>query len=342
MGTEEQLVHCVACGQGCFDNLFRMKGVECLCNPRAGHEQERNLNRTDAPCTVMVVGGGPAGMSAALAAAECGHRVSLFEKNSRLGGQLHLAGAPPGREEFIGLARDLEGQLAWHGVQVVLEQEVDQAFLADQQPDLVILATGGKPITPLIPGVDLPHVVQAWQVLAGKVAVGRRVVVVGGGAVGVETALLLAEEGTISGDALKFLLVHGAETPEELYRLATRGTRDVTVLELLDELGRNFGRTTRWGMLLDIAKAGITTMTESRVREITPTHVVVEKDGVEQQIDADTVILAVGTQSCNPLEQAVAGLGMSYRVVGDAATPAMVFDAVHQGFEAVRQLAGES
>lgn len=337
MRQEGQIVHCVACGQGCFDNLFRMKGVECLCNPRAGHELERHLKRAADPRKVLVIGGGVAGMSAALAAAECGHRVKLFEKSARLGGQLHLAGAPPGREEFSGLAHDLEQQLAWHGVQVQVEQQVDQALFIEQQPDLVILATGGLPIVPPIPGVGLAHVVQAWQVLAGSVEVGHRVVVVGGGAVGVETALLLAEEGTLSGDALKFLLVHGAETPEELYRLATRGTREVVMVELLDELGRNFGRTTRWGMLLDVEKAGITTMTETRVREITPACLIVEKDGKEQRIAADTVVLAVGTQAYNPLEQIVAGMEIPFRVVGDAAAPGMVFDAMHQGFEAVRQ-----
>ena len=98
---------------------------------------------------------------------------------------------------------------------------------------------------------------------SGRFRAGRRVVVIGGGAVGVETALFLAEKGTLSGDALKFLLIHGAESSPDLYDLAVRGTRDVTVIEMLDEVGKNFGRSTRWGMMQDVARYGVKTRTAS-------------------------------------------------------------------------------
>jgi len=96
-GREHEIVHCIACAQGCFDHLFKLKSVECLCNPKAGHEKECRLMASDSPGKIMVVGGGPAGMSAALAAAECGHDVVIYEKGDRLGGQLYLASAPPGQ-----------------------------------------------------------------------------------------------------------------------------------------------------------------------------------------------------------------------------------------------------
>jgi 2,4-dienoyl-CoA reductase (NADPH2) len=121
----------------------------------------------------MVIGGGPAGMSAALAAHDRGHAVSLYEKSHRLGGQLHLAGAPPGREEFVNLARDLARQVSVKGIRCVLNQEVDPKLLASEKPDVVILATGARPLVPPIAGVDLPHVVQAWDVLADKALTGR-------------------------------------------------------------------------------------------------------------------------------------------------------------------------
>ena len=111
-GHEADIVHCVACGQGCFDNLFKMKAVECLCNPRAGYEKSTGDHQGRyAAERDVVVGGGAAGMSAAIAAAERGHRVTLHESGDHLGGQLLLAGAPPGREEFLELAADLERQL---------------------------------------------------------------------------------------------------------------------------------------------------------------------------------------------------------------------------------------
>ncbi|MCW8894122.1 MAG: NAD(P)/FAD-dependent oxidoreductase, partial [Deltaproteobacteria bacterium] len=224
---EQKIVHCVACAQGCFDNLFKMKAVECLCNPRAGKEAATTPKMTDNPCKLMVVGGGAAGMSAAIATAEQGHTVTLYEQGMQLGGQLHLAGAPPGREEFSALAIDLQQQLADQGVRVVLNTSVDAQLLEEKNPEALILATGGAPILPNIPGADLPHVVQSWDILARKAHAGQRIAIIGGGAVGIETALFLAEQGTLSGDELKFLLVHRAEPAEELYRLATRGNKQV-------------------------------------------------------------------------------------------------------------------
>ena len=335
---ESQIIHCVACAQGCFDNLFKMKSVECLCNPRVGKEAETQLKVTDQPRKVLVVGGGAAGMSAAIAAAEQGHRVVLHEKSLTLGGQLHLAGAPPGREEFSILATDLQQQLADLQVQVVLNSSVDAQLLAEQKPDVLLLATGGTPMTPNIPGADLPHVVQAWDVLAGRKITGEKVAIIGGGAVGVETALFLAEKGTLSGDELKFLLIHRAETVEELYRLATVGNTQVTLIEMVDKLGTHFGKSTRWSMLQDVKRSAISTRTEAKVLEITPSAVIIEQAGQQLNIEADTVILAVGTKAYNPLQKIAAEQHLFCEVVGDAKQPAMVFDAIHQGFTAGRNL----
>mgnify|MGYP001053259501 CR=1 FL=1 len=277
-------------------------------------------------------------MSAAVAAAERGHRVVLHEKGDRLGGQLLLAGAPPGREEFVVLAGDLARQVELSGVSVVLNSTVGEALIEAQSPSAVILATGGEPITPAIPGVELPHVIQAWDLLTGNARTGRRVVVIGGGAVGVETALLLAEKGTLSGEALKFLLIHEAESIEDLYSLATHGSKEVTVIEMLDQLGKNFGRSTRWGMLQDVERCGVKTRVAATVVEITTEYVRIETEGRIEEIPADSVVLAVGTRAFNPLQERVAARGVALRVVGDAVRPAMVFDAIHEGFTAGRDI----
>jgi 2,4-dienoyl-CoA reductase (NADPH2) len=331
---EPQIVHCVGCAQGCFDHLFVGKHVECLCNPRAGHELKVSAQKTGSPQKVIVVGGGAAGMVAATAAAEKGHKVTLYEKGMRLGGQLHLAGAPPGRGEFIGLAEDLAQQFAGLNVKVVLNREVDGWLLSKEKPDALILATGGLPVAPPIPGATLPHVVQAWDVLNKTQETGQRVVIIGGGAVGVETALMLAEEGTLSGEELKFLLVNQAEKPEDLYHLAIKGTKQVTLVEMIDKLGTNFGKSTRWSMLQDVKRYSVAANKAATVLEITEGGVRIEQGGEVKELVADTVVLAVGTKPNNPLQEAAAELGIPCRVIGDALKPAMVFDAVHQGFAA--------
>ncbi len=336
--VEETILHCVGCGQGCLDNLFKMKPVECLCNPRAGHERETLLEATEAPLKVMVVGGGAAGMNAAIAAMEKGHRVTLFEKGLKLGGQLHLAGASPGRGEFLVLAEDLRNQLAQKGIRATLNAEIDGKLLRKEKPDRLILATGGSPVTPNIPGVAQDHVVQAWDVLSGKCTTGERVVVIGGGAVGVEVALLLAEQGTLSGEELKFLLLSGAETAEELQRLALTGSKQVVLVEMLDRLGENFGKSTRWSMLQDVERYNITTRMEMKVLEITVEGVRVEYGGRAEFLVADSVVLAVGTRPYNPLEKVATELGIPCQVVGDARNSATVLEATHQGFKAGQRI----
>jgi 2,4-dienoyl-CoA reductase (NADPH2) len=302
-GREDEIVHCVACGQGCFDNVLAGRPLECLANPRAGHELDRAPRPARRAVKVLVAGGGPAGMSAAAAAADRGHAVVLFERGARLGGQLHLAGAPPGRAELAGLADDLARQLELRGVRVELGREVDAGVLDGERPDALVLATGAEPAVPPIPGAGLPHVVQAAAVLRGGAGATGRAAVVGGGAVGVETALFLAE--------------HGAH---------------VTIVELTRDLGRNLGRSTRWTMLQELERRGVETRTRARVLEITEAGLRVDVDGSVEEILADAVVLAVGARPHDPVQPLARERGIPFRVVGDAGGVGTALDAIHQGF----------
>ncbi len=335
---ENEIVHCIACAQGCFDHLFEMKYVQCLCNPRAGREKETAIQKTQTPKKVMVIGGGAAGMSAALAAAEKGHSVTLYDKDEKLGGQLYLAAAPPGREEFAELAKDLAVQCRIKEIKIVLKQIVDEALIKREKPDHVILATGAKQMQLPIPGSDGPNVVQAWDVLLDKVNTGKKVVIIGGGAVGVEVALFLAEKGTMSGDVLKFLLLHGVETPEDLLELAVQGTKEVTVLEMLEKVGQDIGRSTRWVMMSDLSRFGVTTRSETKALEITDKSVKVEYGDKTEEIPADTVVMAVGSVSENALQTTIEKLGIPVQTVGDAKQIGLAFDAVHNGFDIGREI----
>ena len=333
-GREKEIVHCIACAQGCFDNLFKLKHVECLCNPEAGYETRALCKKTEKRKNIMVVGGGAAGMSAALAAARRGYRVTLYEAGDKLGGQLYLAAAPPGRAEFAELAKDMSTQIDLSDIEVRLGCRFDEKTLKEASPDAVILATGARPLTPPIPGVELSHVVQAWDVLTDSVHTGQRVVIIGGGAVGVETALFLAEKGTLSAEAVKFLLVNKAEDPETIFKLATRGTRDIVLLEMISKVGKDIGKTTRWGMLQELRRVGVRTDVETKALEITKEGVKVSSQQGEETLLADTVVLAAGSVSYNPLEAVLEKQGIEFRVVGDAGQVGLAFDAVHQGFRA--------
>ncbi len=355
-GRDEEIIHCIACAQGCFDNLFKLKHVECLCNPKAGYEKTRAVVQADNPKKVMVIGGGAAGMNAAMALADRGHRVSLYESSGKLGGQLYLAAAPPGREEFAELAKNLETQVRIRNIDLHMNTSVDIELIKREKPDHIILATGARPMTPPIPGIDksyveqayipgndqlchltlveLSRVVQAWDVLQNKVYTGENVVVVGGGAVGVETALFLAEKGTLSGDALKFLLVNNAETPETLYKMATQGTKKITIVEMLDKAGREFGKSTRWGMLQDMERVGINVKLKSRALEITRDGIIIETPSGNEEILADTIVIATGSVSNNSLVSEIEKLNIPCDTIGDAKSIGMAFDAVHQGLMA--------
>ncbi len=332
-GREDE-IHCVSCGQGCFDHVFQLKPVECLANPMAGHETEYDLSKTDKPKKVLVIGGGPGGIWAALGASMKGHKVILWEKSDRLGGQLNIAGLPKGREEFLVLAEHLENIVFNSEIEVHLNKEANIEDIKRERPDWVIIATGASPITPPIQGVDMDHVHQAWDVLEGKAYVGRRVVVIGGGAVGVETALDLAERGTLDGEDLKFLLINDVEDPNHLKELCIKGTKEITLIEMLDSIGKDIGKSTRWTMMRDMKIFGVKHYTHTKALKITDKGVEVDMKGERKLLPADSVVLAAGSKSNNKLGDEIKSLDIPFTIIGDANKVAQAINAIHDGFKA--------
>ncbi|MBW2065599.1 MAG: FAD-dependent oxidoreductase [Deltaproteobacteria bacterium] len=332
-GREDLIYHCIACNQGCFDNIFRYRPVTCLVNPRAGHEAELESKPAAAPKKVLVIGGGPAGLKAACTAAERGHRVTLVEKGERLGGHILLNRYIPGRKEMVTLVTDLANNLETLGVAVLTGKEADRSFISSMGPDLVILATGARPVAPDIPGISKDNVIMAWDVLSGKAFTGRKVVVIGGNAVGLETALYLAGQGTIPAEVTHFLLVHKAETLDTIEALLNRGNKQVTVLEMTGRAGTDIGSSTRWTVMAELRRLGVRILTGARATEITGRGVKFTrgKDEKEDFLSADTAVIATGAEPQKDLAAEIKELVPEIRVIGDALEPRNALEALREG-----------
>ena len=341
-GHPEQIRPCIGCNQGCLDSVFRLKPVSCLVNAEAG--QEAVLARSShSPITqnILVIGAGAAGMEFARVSSARGHKVTIWEESERSGGQLALAAAPPGREDFLYFGSYLANACLKLGVaiqyNVKATAETILSAVEEGKFDRVVIATGALPMTPSIPLEGGVEVLQAWDVLAGCRRTGQNIIIVGGGAVGVETALLLAESGTLDNETLRFLMLQHAETDNEIYRLITQGSKKITVLEMVKGIGRDIGPSTRWSMLADLKRHKIKCLDETTVLEVRSNGVLVERAGSQKILLADTVIFAVGSYSQNELYLALQGKIESLSIIGDAAKPRKALDTIHEAYsEAIK------
>jgi len=316
-GMLDDVRPCLACNEGCIGNrVFFGKPTWCAVNPLSGWEyrwlSEESIPKTSTKKKVLIVGGGPAGLETARVAALRGHDVTLVDENNQLGGILRYASKPDFKYRLAKLIAWYENQLGKLGVKVVKGRRVDVKFLEELKPDAIVVATGSKPLIPKIPGVE--NAVTADDVLLEKVRVGERVVVVGGGLVGVELALYLAKQG-----------------------------KEVTVVEALPEIARDLEPISKialtrvrgpWpeGLLW---KYNITILTSTPVVEVKKDGVVVLREMLKlETIPADTVILAVGRVSNIDSEtlEAAKRIAREVYVIGDAKNPRKVIDAIHEGF----------
>ena len=187
---------CIGCLQGCVPNMFKGEPITCLVNPLAGREADFKPAQTKK--NVMVIGGGPGGLYAAFTAAQRGHAVTLYEKGDILGGNMRLAAYPPGKGDITNMVRSYIAKCEEYGVKMVMNTEVTPAMVAEAKPDAVIVATGSNPLVLPIPGINDTGVIHAGDLLDGKASVGKKVLVVGGGMVGLETAHYLCQDNQVT------------------------------------------------------------------------------------------------------------------------------------------------
>ncbi|MCR4394497.1 MAG: mycofactocin system FadH/OYE family oxidoreductase 2, partial [Dehalococcoidales bacterium] len=180
-GRLDEIRYCIACNQGCYGRVGLNKPIGCIQNPAVGYEKDQGIGKLKPALirkNVTVVGGGPAGMKAAEVAARRGHQVTLYEKSTRLGGQINIAMLGAGRVEIGNVIRNAENQLKKLPVKIVLNKEVTPEFILSQNPDVVIIATGSVPLERPVPGADNPSIFNVWQVLKNEVDVGNKVLLV--------------------------------------------------------------------------------------------------------------------------------------------------------------------
>lgn len=338
LGLAGEIRPCVACSQGCTDELFSGRPVICLANARAGFEGERNISRTASPKRVMVIGAGPAGLEAAYRTAEAGHTVDLYEKRDRIGGQIWIAGTPPHKDELHELIFYYDMMLEKNSVSLHLETEVTADLIKNVKPDFIIAAEGAQSSFPPIEGIRDESVISAWEVLEKDPDLGRRIAVIGGGAVGLETAEFLAAKGTIDAETLYFLFKYRAMSDERLHELISKGSKDITVFEMLPKAGAGVGKSTKWILMGNIKDYDVKIITEAKVISVKNNTVVYEKDGVVQKLEFDNIINAAGSDPVRKLADKLEDTGIPFEVIGDSTGPSTILQAVHQGYLAAMKI----
>ena len=327
-GQAKTIAPCIACNQACLDHTFSGKISSCLVNPQACFETELLIEPTREVKTIAVVGAGPAGLSAAITAAQRGHKVTLFDRADRIGGQLNMARVIPGKEEFHGLVEWFETMVAEAGVTLRLGTPVGAGDLDGF--DEVIIATGVVPRDPGIPGEDAPNVLSYIDVLRNKAPVGRRVAVIGAGGIGFDVAEFLVHEGhSPTEDLALWRTEWGVGDPSETRGgLAEQGpqptppAREVTLLQRKAERpGKRLGKTTGWIHRAALRMKDVKMLSGVNYERIDDSGLHISSGEARENptvIEVDTIVLCAGQLSGRSLADVLEAAGVAVHVIGGA------------------------
>lgn len=325
LGITDEINTCIACNQACLDRIFTERTATCLVNPKAGREIEFPDGRSTDPKRIAVVGGGPAGMSFAINAAERGHEITLYEADSELGGQLNLAKAVPGKAEFHEMLRYFRTRIERLGVKVRLGVRASAEEIAAAKFDEVVIATGVRPRIPDLVGTDHPKAVSYIDVLTGKVEVGQRVAIIGAGGIGFDVAEFLLGDSRESLDAVEFFRAWGVDPTNvkagglETLPEHTKVKRKVSMFQRKNEpLGKRLGKSTGWILKAKLRTAGVAMIPGAVYEAIDDSGLHYSVDGEKHLLEVDRVVLCAGQNSNRDLFEHLNELGLSPRIIGGA------------------------
>lgn len=306
----EEIFPCIGCTQSCLGYLNLGGHIRCLVNPLTGLEGKAAITKTENPKKVLVAGAGPGGLVASFLAARAGHEVILAEKSSEIGGSFRLAAIPPTKQDIATALRAYVNHCKKEGVDIRLNTPVTPELLSEINPDAVILATGGLPLRINLEGIDGENVMDAVDILDGTKTPGNRILMIGGGMTGVETADFLAEH-----------------------------NKAVTIIEMRPDIALDEASAPRFFLIPRLKEHGVEWIVNATVKKILPDGVIYEQNGSEYTCSGyDTIVLALGVKANNPLEEAARALGKQVFVIGDAAQPGPANKATEAALEAVLSL----
>ena len=324
-GRTDEINTCIACNQACLDHVFKGAIASCLVNPRACHETELNIQPTDTPIAIAVVGAGPAGLAAATTAAARGHRVTLFDRASEIGGQFNIAKQIPGKEEFHETLRYYKKQLQLHQVCLQLNSPVSGEQLNHQGFDQVIVATGITPRKPNIEGIDHHSVLSYLDVMVDKKPLGNSVAIIGAGGIGFDIAEYITHSGdsNSSQDIQAFMREWGIDMSltarsgiEGINPQTQPSPRQVYLLQRkTSNIGAGLGKTTGWIHRTGLARKNVRMIAGCDYQRIDDRGLHLIVDNNPMLLEVDNIIICAGQE---PLREVIQGLKLPYHLIGGA------------------------
>ena len=312
-GKIEDIIRCVGCNQGCYDGYAspEVPFITCMRNPALGREAEYGLLKTDSPKKVLVIGGGVSGLEAAINLKDIGHNPIVCEASDSLGGQFVLAGAAPRKGEMKEAAISMGEMAKRKGIEIRLSTVVTPKVIEEINPDVVIVAVGSEPINLKVPGADLENVTNSHDVLSGKVNISGKVVIIGGGLVGLEVAEY------ISGKADK-----------------------ITVIEMLDQVAKDLGQLRKICVMENLFAESINTITNAKCIEIKESSVVIDNKGSIEEIECDSVVVSIGAKSrkFNEISDYCDKNNIKYYTIGDAVRARRALNCIEEASEVARRI----